>query len=134
MEKIIRKGIAFDKKQLKDFDIVIKKKGYRNRSEAIRDLIRNSLVEGSTTNPEEKMMATLSIVYDHHEHDVQHNLTHIQHHHPSLIRSSLHIHMSENDCLEVLILEGKVKDIKKLSDNIISSKGVSNGKLVFTSN
>jgi CopG family transcriptional regulator, nickel-responsive regulator len=132
MEKIIRKGIAFDATQLKEFDKLIKRKHYTNRSEAIRDLIRKEFIEEKQCNPEEKMMASLTIVYGHHEHDVQHNLTHIQHHHPEIIRSTLHIHMDNDNCMEVLILEGKVKNIKSLSDEIISQKGVKHGKLVMT--
>jgi len=133
MDKIIRKGIAFDPEQLKKFDDLIKKKGYKNRSEAIRDIIRNELIGQQKENPEAEMMATLTIVYDHHKHHVQDELTHIQHHHPNLIRSSLHIHINHDNCLEVIILEGKVKNIKKLADEIIAAKGVKHGKLVMTS-
>lgn len=132
MDKIIRKGIAFDGELLNEFDKLIKKKGYKNRSEAIRDLIRKELVEQEKQNPESVMMATLTIVYDHHKHHVQDELTHIQHHHPNIIRSSLHIHIDHDNCLEVIIIEGKVKDIQKLSDEIIATKGVKYGKLVLT--
>ncbi len=133
MEKITRKGIAFDSKQLEQFDKLITKKGYRNRSEAIRDIIRKELIEEQQQNPDAEMMATLTIVYDHHQHHVQHELTHIQHHHPDMIRSSLHIHINHDSCMEVIILEGKVKNIKRLADEIIAAKGVKNGKLVMTS-
>jgi len=132
MDKIIRKGIAFEGDLLKEFDNLIRKKGYKNRSEAIRDLIRKELVEQEMSNPEADMMATLTIVYDHHKHHVQDELTHIQHHHPDLVRSSLHIHIDHDNCLEVMIIEGKVKNIEKISDEIIASKGVKYGKLVFT--
>jgi CopG family transcriptional regulator, nickel-responsive regulator len=132
MEKITRKGIAFEKEQLKLFDTVIRKKGYKNRSEAIRDLIRKELIEEQQKNSESRMMATLTMVYGHHEHDVQHNLTHIQHHHPKLIRSTFHVHMDDENCMEVLILEGKVKDIKDLSNLMLAEKGVKHGKLVMT--
>lgn len=132
MEKIIRKGIAFDKSKLIEFDKLIKKKGYKNRSEALRDLIRNSLITEKEKDPEKVMMSTLTIVYNHHEHNVQNNLTHIQHHHPGLIRSSLHIHMNSDNCMEVLIIEGKNKLIKKLANEIIATKGVKHGKLVVT--
>jgi CopG family transcriptional regulator, nickel-responsive regulator len=133
MESVIRKGIAFDPKQLKDFDTLIRKKGYKNRSEAIRDLLRDSLIKEKSVIPDKVMMATLTIQYDHHSHDVQHELTHIQHHAPELIISSLHTHIDEHNCLEVLILKGKVKEIKRLSDSIIATKGVQHGELVLTS-
>jgi CopG family transcriptional regulator, nickel-responsive regulator len=132
MDKIERKGIAFEPEELKEFDKIIKKKGYKNRSEAIRCIIRKELVEDKSENPEKNMAATLTIVYSHHEHNVQHELTHIQHYHPNLIRSSLHVHMDEHNCLEVLVLEGKVKNIKKLADAIITAKGVKHGKLVLS--
>jgi len=131
MENIIRKGIAFETKQLKEFDKLIKKRGYKNRSEAIRDIIRKELIEESISAPEKKMMASLTIVFDHHKHNLQHKLTHIQHK-TNIIKSTLHIHLNCDDCMEVLILEGKVKDIKKFSDHILAQKGVKHGKLVFT--
>ncbi|MFW6383749.1 MAG: nickel-responsive transcriptional regulator NikR [Nanoarchaeota archaeon] len=131
MENVVRKGIAFENKQLKEFDKLIKKRGYKNRSEAIRDIIRKELIEESISTPEKKMMASLTIVFDHHKHNLQHKLTHMQHE-TTLIKSTLHIHLNHDDCMEVLILEGKVKDIKKFSDHILAQKGVKNGKLVFT--
>jgi CopG family transcriptional regulator, nickel-responsive regulator len=132
MEKIKRRGIAFDRLQLKEFDLLIKKKGYKNRSEAIRDLIREKLIEKEQDDPECDMIATLTMVYNHHEHNVQHELTHIEHHSSDIIRSGLHVHLNGNNCLEVLILKGKVKEIKILSDKILSTKGVRHGKLVLT--
>lgn len=134
MEKIIRKGIAFNPEELKQFDSLTKRKGYKNRSEAIRDIVRNELIREEKENPEAEMIATLTIIYDHHKHYVQEELTQIQHCHPNLIRSSLHIHINHDNCLEVIILDGKVKNIKKLADEIIAAKGVKNGKLVMTSN
>lgn len=131
MEKIIRKGIAFETKQLNEFDKLINKRGYKNRSEAIRDIIRKELIEESISSPEKHMIASLTIVFDHHKHDLQHKLTHKQHE-TNLIKSTLHIHLNHHDCMEVLILDGKVKDIKKFSDEMLATKGVKHGKLVFT--
>jgi CopG family transcriptional regulator, nickel-responsive regulator len=133
MGKIIRKGIAFDFELLKEFDKLIKKKGYKNRSEAIRDLIRKEFIEQEKQNPDSNMIATLTIVYEHHKHHVQDELTHIQHHHPDIIRTSIHIHIDKDNCLEVIVVDGKVNDIKKLSDEIIACKGVKYGKLVMAS-
>ncbi|MBN1792438.1 nickel-responsive transcriptional regulator NikR [Candidatus Woesearchaeota archaeon] len=134
MEKITRKSIAFGKKELPQFDRMIAKRGYKNRSEAVRDLVRDSLVKEKTEDPKSKMMATLTIVYNHHDHDVQHNLTHIQHHHPGLIISAMHTHMNKDDCMEVIVLRGKVRDIKSLGEMMIAAKGVRHGKLVLTGN
>jgi CopG family nickel-responsive transcriptional regulator len=133
LEKILRKGIAFDPEQLKIFDSIMKSKGYKNRSEAIRDLIRNSLVEEKEHNPNSTMIGTLTIVYSHHEHDVQHELTHLEHHAGNIIRSGIHIHIDDQNCLEVLILQGKVSIVKNLADNILATKGVKHGKLFLTS-
>lgn len=132
MTKITRKGIAFEKDQLREFDKLIHVRGYTNRSEAIRDLIRDELVEEKKNDPEATMLATLTFVYNHHDHGIQHKLTDIQHKTPNLVRSSMHTHIDAHSCLEVLILEGKVKNITKLSDSIISSKGVRHGKLFLT--
>ena len=132
MEKIVRKGIAFEPEQLEQFDSLIEKKGYKNRSEAIRDLIRKEIIEKQQENPNAIMMATLTMIYGHHEHNVQRNLTHIQHHHSELIRSTLHVHIDDKNCMEVLVLNGKVKEIKRLSDAMLTEKGVKHGKLVLT--
>lgn len=132
MDRILRKGIAFDPVQLKEFDSLIKNKGYRNRSEAIRDLIRGFLIDEHMSDPEKFMIGTLTFVYDHHKNEVQHNLTEAQHNSPHMIISSLHVHIDPHNCLEILILRGKVKNIQSLSDSIIATKGVKHGKLVLT--
>ncbi|MFW6450207.1 MAG: nickel-responsive transcriptional regulator NikR [Nanoarchaeota archaeon] len=131
MNNVVRRGIAFDTEQLKEFDKLIENRGYKNRSEAIRDIIRKELIEEHISSPEKRMMASLTIVFDHHKHDIQHQLTHKQHE-TNLIKSTLHIHLNHDDCMEVLILDGKVKDIKKFSDQILATKGVKHGRLVFT--
>ena len=133
MEKVLRKGIAFDPNQLKQFDNLIKKKKYKSRSEAIRDMIRKEIIEEQQENPESEMIATLTIIYEHHEHHVQDELTYIQHHYHALIISSIHVHIDHCNCLEVIVLEGKVKDIRKIADEIIANKGVKHGKLFLSS-
>jgi len=132
MEKITRFGVSIEPDLLKKFDNLLQKKGYKNRSEAIRDLIRNTLIDEQQTHPDKNMVGTLTIVYNHHDHDVQHTITHIQHHTPHLIRSTMHTHLDQDNCLEVLVIEGKTKHMKKLADNIIATKGVKHGKLVIT--
>ena len=129
---VIRKSIAFNKNELNEFDKAIRNKGYKNRSEAVRDLIRLSLIEEETKNPNKVMMGVLTIVYNHHDHDVQHNLTHIQHHHPSLVITSLHNHLNNDNCMEILVLQGKVKNLILFSDKIKSTKGVKHGTLIFS--
>ena len=131
MEKIIRKGIAFEPKELKSFDRLIKAKGYKNRSEAIRDIIRNFLVNQKSVYENNELFATLTMAYDHHHGDVQKKLTDIQHEHHGIVRSSLHIHIDAHNCLEVLVLKGKPSVMQQLSDELLALKGVKHGKLVF---
>lgn len=130
MTKITRKGIAFDTNQLKDFDKLISKKGYANRSEAIRDLIRKELVEEKVGDEKRIVNGTLTIVYNHHEHKIQHELTHLQHDVGDMIKSTLHVHIDKEYCMEVLILSGKMKDVKSFADKVIAAKGVKHGRLV----
>lgn len=131
MERIERKSIAFDSTQLRSFDDTIRKDGYQSRSEALRDLIRDYLIEKRTENKDYDAMGTLTFVYDHHARDIQYELTHLQHHH-GVVMSSLHVHVDSHNCMEVLLLNGKVREIESLSHKIISMKGVEHGKLVLT--
>ena len=126
-----RVGISLEKDLLDQFDEVIEKKGYVNRSEAIRDLIRDSLVnrEWEKAKTKEDRVAVVTLVYDHHKHDLGHKLTHLQHHAHEVVISTMHVHMDERNCLEVLILKGKSADILSLGNRLISTKGVKMGKL-----
>ncbi len=133
MERIERRSVAFVKEELARFDRHARKRGYKNRSEAIRDLIRQRLVEELQEDPDARMMATLTMIYNHHDHDAQHELTHLQHHAGAMIRSTLHIHMDAENCLEVLILEGKVRLLTRFADAVLSTRGVRHGKMVLTS-
>jgi CopG family transcriptional regulator, nickel-responsive regulator len=131
-EKITRFGVSAEPELLKKFDKKIKKEGYNNRSEAIRDLIRKDLIEKQTHQPEEKIMGTLTMIYDHHTGNLTKKLLNIQHDHTTEILSTTHIHIDHNNCLEVLVLKGKNKNIQKLSDNIKALKGIKHGELVTT--
>lgn len=132
MDRIERKGIAFDPAQLKEFDRTIKHMGYSNRSEAIRDLIRDFLIENKALhNKSFKGFATLTFLFDHHATDIMHNLTELQHKH-NIVKTSTHIHIDKENCMEVLVLEGKIDDIENLSNKILATKGVKHGKLVLT--
>ncbi|MCF7860708.1 nickel-responsive transcriptional regulator NikR [Candidatus Woesearchaeota archaeon] len=131
MDRIIRKGIAFEPEILEKFDEQSTSKGYKNRSEAIRDLIRKSLIKEKSEDMESEMIGTLTLVYNHHDHDIQHDLTHLQHDNHGIIISTMHTHMNADDCLEVVVFRGKVKDIKKTADGMIARKGVKFGKLVL---
>ena len=128
-----RVGVSFDPSLLENFDAVIKEKGYANRSEAIRDLVRKSLIEREIEEDDKgQVFGTLTIIYDHHSGDVNNRLMHLQHHHVAEILSTTHIHVDEHICLEVLIVRGLSMDVRKLANNIIAVKGVKHGGLVIT--
>jgi len=127
-----RVGVSFEPELLVKFDELIKKKGYTNRSEAIRDLVRKSLIEAEIKTEKGSVIGTLTIIYDHDVGDVTNRLLHLQHHHHSEISSTTHIHIDEHTCLEVLVVRGKAKDVRKLADNINALKGVRHGELVIT--
>ncbi len=132
MGETIRFGISIDDKLLDSFDRLIELKGYMNRSEAIRDLIRAALVELKWEGGEEETVGTVTLVYNHHVRDLSDKLTEQQHTHYSQIISALHIHLDAHNCLEVLVVRGKARDVKKIADELIGVKGVKHGKLVMT--
>jgi len=132
MGNTVRFGISLDEKLLENFDILIKQKSYMNRSEAIRDLIRASLVEERLGSEDQQAIGTVTLVYNHHVRDLADKLTEHQHSHHELIVSSVHVHLDAHSCLEVLIIRGEVRDIKKIAHELIGVKGVKHGKLVMT--
>ncbi|MCU0799840.1 MAG: nickel-responsive transcriptional regulator NikR [Candidatus Thermoplasmatota archaeon] len=127
-----RVGISFEPELLIEFDSLIRKKGYTNRSEAVRDLVRKALIEAVTDDEKGGVIGSLTIIYDHEAGGLTDRLMHLQHHHHSEISSTTHIHVDERTCLEVLIVKGKVKDVRRLADNIKALKGVKHGELVLT--
>lgn len=131
-EKITRFGVSIKPELLDKFDKIIKKKGYNNRSEAIRDIIRKSLVKEDTIAPDSEVMGTLTMIYDHHEGTLTNKLLDLQHEHHNEILSTTHIHVDHHNCLEVLVLKGKTGEINKLADNIKALKGIKHGELVIT--
>ena len=127
-----RVGVSFEPELLSKFDKLIKKKGYTNRSEAVRDLVRKSIIESEIESEEGEVVGTFTMIYDHDVGDVTNRLQHLQHHHISEITSTTHIHVDEHTCLEVIVVGGKAKNIRKLADNIKAIKGVKHGELVIT--
>lgn len=132
MSKTIRFGVAMDSALLDKFDHLIVKKGYQNRSEAIRDLVRNNLVEEDWKAGNKETVGTITIVYSHSVREITDTLTELQHHYHSEIISCMHVHLDEHNCLEVLAVKGKPKNIKKIADTLIATRGVKHGKLVMT--
>jgi CopG family nickel-responsive transcriptional regulator len=127
-----RVGVSFEPDLLKKFDTLIESKGYSNRSEAIRDLVRKSLIDAEIESEKGNVIGTLTFIYDHDTGDVTHKLMHLQHHHHSEVSSTTHIHVDELTCLEVLVVRGKAKNVRKLAENIKAIKGVKYGELVIT--
>lgn len=133
MSELSRIGVAIDSDLLEKFDRYIGERGYTNRSEAFRDLIREALIEKTTERPDSMVVGTLTLVYDHHVRLLSERLTAMQHDHFNLVLSTLHVHLDHHNCLEVLILKGKAAAVQRIADALISTKGVMHGRLTITS-
>lgn len=131
MKKLVRFGISLDHHLLDDFDKLIAQKGYSNRSEAIRDLIRDNLV-GQEWHANKETVGTVTIVYDHHVRALTDKLTSIQHDYQHLVVSGMHVHLDHDHCLEVLVVRGRGSEVRKVADILIGTKGVKHGKLAMT--
>ncbi len=129
MEKVERIGVSLDKPLLEKFDKLIAGKGYQSRSEAIRDLVREQISSERLEEPSVSAVAAVCLVYDHHASNLMKKLTALQHSHLLQVISSLHIHLGEHDCMEIVVLKGRIGQIKKVADSIISQKGVKLGKI-----
>jgi CopG family nickel-responsive transcriptional regulator len=127
-----RVGVSFEPDLLKKFDEMIKKRGYTNRSEAIRDLIRKEIIETGIKEEECEIIGTLTILYDHHVGNVTDELLHLQHHHHEEISFTTHIHIDDRMCLEIVVIKGNSKNVKKLAENVKALKGVKHGELSIT--
>lgn len=133
-DALIRFGVSMEQGLLDRFDKLIAKRGYTNRSEALRDLARAELVRENWQTDRSQQVAVLSFVYQHDHGDLLHSLTHIQHDHQEWIISSTHVHLDHDNCMEVLILKGQANELEKLSQKILSIKGVKFGQLMHGSN
>jgi CopG family nickel-responsive transcriptional regulator len=129
MTEIERIGISLDKDLLADFDKLIAKQGYQSRSEAIRDLVRQQLSQQRLADPQAEAVAAVFLVYDHHAAKLTEKLIALQHSHLLQAISSLHVHLDKHDCLEIIVLRGKVREINKVGENILSMKGVKLGRI-----
>jgi len=133
MKPLTRFGVSIETELVNRFDAFLEGTGYRNRSEAFRDLIRARLVEEDIQKKNASVFGVLSIVYDHHKRELESKLTAIQHHHFSSIITSMHVHVDHHNCLEVILLKGKAGDLQKLGASLAGLKGVKHSRLVFTS-
>ncbi|MCP9440143.1 MAG: nickel-responsive transcriptional regulator NikR [Nitrospira sp.] len=128
---LVRFGVSLDRRLLDAFDRRIRVRGYTNRSEALRDLIRDDLV-GQEWDHDQETIGTITFVYNHHVRGLTSKLTDIQHDHHRQILSSMHVHLDHDHCLEVLVVKGTGSEIRKVADALVSVKGVKHGKLTMT--
>jgi CopG family nickel-responsive transcriptional regulator len=131
-EGVDRFSVSLPKALLKDLDAMVHQKGYANRSQAIGDMVRAQLVEHRQELGDVEIAGTITLVYDHHKPQLQAALTDIQHDHHEVIISALHVHLDHHNCLEVLVVRGKVEPIRKIADELLAAKGVKHGKLTIT--
>ena len=129
MDRVQRVGISLESELLGQFDAFISRQGYTSRSEAVRDLIRDRLTQAQLGEPETEAIAAVFVVYDHHQAQLAQKLIKLQHSHLLKTISSMHVHIGHHECLEVILLRGKVGEITKLGDHIVSLKGVKLGKV-----
>ena len=133
MSDIIRFGVSIEQDLLENYDRLIAERGYAARSEALRDLIREALIQQKIEmKSETQILGSLTLVYDHHAGNLLQEMTHIQHDFHQLILSVMHLHVSHDDCMEIIALRGAAVEIVKLANGLLSLKGVKNGKLFLT--
>ncbi len=129
MDQVQRIGVSLESRLLSGFDKLIARQGYSTRSEAVRDLIRDKLTAEKLADPKTKAIAAVFVVYDHHQARLAQKLIQLQHSHLLKSISSMHVHLDHHKCLEVILLRGKVSEITKLGDSIVSLKGVELGRI-----
>jgi CopG family transcriptional regulator, nickel-responsive regulator len=133
MGGLVRFGISIDQDLLERFDKEIVSGGYTNRSEAIRDLIRNHLVESEWSGEDVEVAGTITLVYDHHVRGLSDLLLEVQHRYHNLVLSVMHVHLTHNNCLEVLVIKGPAGTAREVAGRLLGVKGVKHGKLTITS-
>ncbi len=134
MSDLLRFGVSAEEELLQNFDRMIAAQGYANRSEALRDLMRDALVKSKLEDAPDagEVLGSLTLVYDHHASDLSDKMNDLQHQFFNFIVSVLHVHISHDDCLEVIVLRGEIRQVRALADELLSLKGVKHGKLFIT--
>lgn len=130
-QKTTRFAISIDEKLFQKFDMVLKEKGYPNRSQAVQDLIRKFIIE-EEWDEKENAMGTITLAFDHHHNNLSETLTAIQHNYHNEIISNMHAHLDTANCIEVIMVKGKGRRVRELANRLIATKGVKHGKLTLT--
>ncbi len=129
MQQIKRFGVSMEEKLLARFDRYISENNYKNRSEALRDLMRKELVQEEWLKSKKDVAGAIILVYDHHRKELMDNLVHLQHQHQEIIISSQHIHLDHRICLEVVIVKGRIDEVYALESKLKAAKGVKHAAL-----
>ncbi|MDK9699863.1 MAG: nickel-responsive transcriptional regulator NikR [bacterium] len=132
MSQLTRFGVAMEDDLLSRFDELIRKKGYRNRSEAIRDLVREQMIQTELEDGGQSVFGAFVFTYDHHHRNLEAKLTELQHDHIHEIIATSHVHVDHDHCLEVILMKGSVAEVSNIAEKILSMKGVQHGKLTLT--
>ncbi|MCL2631546.1 MAG: nickel-responsive transcriptional regulator NikR [Coriobacteriia bacterium] len=133
MSELVRFSVAMPEELLMHFDNLVARRGLaKNRSEVIRDLVREALIEEQWDDPDAIIVGTLTLVFDHHASDLQNKLDHIQHTAHNKIISAMHIHLDAHNCLEIIAMRGKCSEIAEIADSLLGIKGVKHGNLTTT--
>jgi CopG family transcriptional regulator, nickel-responsive regulator len=129
---VTRFGVSMDSHLLSRFDDLIARQGYTNRSEALRDLVRDRLVGSRWEDRAGQVPAVVALVYDHEMRLLGDQMTAMQHEHAHLVISSMHVHLDAGNCLEVTVMQGPSAEVRGLAERLLSLRGVKHGRLVMT--
>lgn len=129
MDRVNRFGVSMEPELLEAFDALIERRGYTNRSEAIRDMVRDVLVSEEWSDLERPVIGTVTLVYDHHSHDLPLRLMDLQHDFHEAIVCTTHVHMDAHNCMEVVVVRGPAGTVREIGDRLISTRGVKHGRL-----
>jgi CopG family nickel-responsive transcriptional regulator len=133
MSDVERVSLAIEKELIGQFDRILERRGHKNRSEAIRELVRNRIIEEEWATGRGEMVATVTLVYDHTKRDLTDRMVGAGHAHHGVVLASMHVHLDETNCLEVIALRGRPAELRDFADHLIGMKGVKHGKLVMSS-
>lgn len=132
-ESLVRFSVAIGGELLRRFDEYRERHRYPNRSEAVRGLMRDALIDEAVDEAATEAMGVVTLVYDHHATGIATRLTDVQHEHLEMVVTTTHVHLDASRCLEVVLLRGKAAQVRRLADDLIGTKGVETGRLVLAS-